>query len=296
MHRRLHITVAIAIAISAAVAANATATQLPGQVSTNWAGYAAITGASTRAFAKHFTTASGSWVQPSATCIPGQPSFSAFWVGLGGYRQSSQSLEQVGTEADCSAAGVISYYAWYEYVPDGPHTIRAIPVSPGDAITATVHVRGEHATVSVTDTTTGATFAHTKSMRSPRPAVGAAEWIAEAPSNCNRGNCMPLTLTDFGSVSFTNATATAVGVNGAHTGVIDDPAWTYDAINLQANAGGFRFGHELRSAATVGALAVTGDAFSVTYAGGAQPAGSSPTGSTGSSGSSGSSGSTGATG
>ena len=287
--------VVLAMAIPAVVAASATATQLPDQVSSNWAGYAVIAGSSTHAFAKHFTTVSGSWVQPSATCVAGQPTFSAFWVGLGGYRQSSRSLEQVGTEADCSASGVVSYYAWYEYVPAGPHTIRAIPVNAGDTITATVHVSGERATVSLTDTTTGTTFKHTLRMRSPRPDDGAAEWIAEAPSNCDHGTCTPLTLTDFGSIDFTNATATAVGVDGSHTGVIDDPAWRYDAINLQASSGSFRFGNELRSAATVGALGATGDAFSVTYTGGTEPPGWSPTGGSGSTGVSSTTGTTGAT-
>ena len=122
--RRTIISLLVAIAVPAAVAATAAARQLPDQVSTNWAGYAAVTGASTHAFAKRFTSVSGSWVQPTATCVPGQPTFSAFWVGLGGYRVSSRSLEQIGTEADCSAAGAISYYAWYEYVRRGPRSTR----------------------------------------------------------------------------------------------------------------------------------------------------------------------------
>ncbi len=294
--KRALITIIVSVALAGALAASSWASELPSQVSTNWAGYAAITGRSTHAFAKRFTSVSGSWTVPSVTCVPGQPTFSAFWVGLGGYRQTSRSLEQVGTEADCSAAGAISYYAWYEYVPDGPHTIRAIPVHPGDSVTASVVVKGKRATVRIADTTTGATFRHAKVMRSPHPDVGAAEWIAEAPSNCDRNNCTPLTLTNFGSVAFTNATASAVGINGRHQGGIDDPAWRYGAINLQASPGGGPgLSHAVRSAATVGALAPTGDAFNVTYTGPGSQVGP-PGGATGSSGSSGSSGPTGSSG
>jgi len=282
-----------ALTLGVGVAA-ASASELPSQVSTNWAGYAAITGTTTHAFAKRFTTVSGSWVQPVATCVPGQPTFSAFWVGLGGYRKSSQSLEQIGTEADCSGNGSVSYYAWYEYVPAGPHTIRVIPVNAGDTIDATVHVAGDAAIVSLSDVTSGLSFTHKKIMRSPRPDVGAAEWIAEAPSNCNRNNCTPLALTNFGTVNFTNATATAVGLDGVHSGVVDDPDWIYGAINLQG-MGHFRFGHDIASSASVGALTASGNAFSVTYTGGQPPAPAPSSGPTGGTGTSGSSGATGVT-
>ncbi len=40
-------------------------------------------------------TVTGSWTEPSATCVPGSPSFSSDWVGLGGY-----SDELAGARAD----------------------------------------------------------------------------------------------------------------------------------------------------------------------------------------------------
>ncbi len=288
--RRKRAAFAIVAALTLAGAAGgAYASELQSQVSSNWAGYAAVTGASTGSFARHFKSVSGSWVQPSATCVPGQPTFSAFWVGLGGYKQSSKALEQIGSEADCSSSGQVSYYAWFEYVPAGPFTIAKVTVNPGDQITASVTVRGARATVTLTDQTTAATFVHTKVMRAPRPDISAAEWIAEAPSNCGQNGCTPLTLTNFGTVSFTNATATSVGIDGVHTGVIDDPDWIYGAINLQSDQrhGRLGFGHEQPSAANVGALALTGDAFTVTFG---------PSGATGTTGPSGTSGSTGVTG
>ena len=231
--RRIALASVLAVA-AAAAASSAYASELPSQVSTNWAGYAAVTARSTRAFAKHFTSVSGTWVQPSATCVAGEPTFSAFWVGLGGYKQSSKALEQVGSEADCSAAGQVSYYAWYEYVPRGPVTIRRIAVAAGDTISAKVSVRKNRATVSLTDETTGVAFTNALRMRKPHPDVSAAEWIAEAPANCNQKTCRPLTLTNFGAISFSAAIATSVGTDGSHAGTIDDPDWIYGAISLQS--------------------------------------------------------------
>src|ERR1700738_5111629 len=96
-YRRLLATVHAAAAltgVSAASASAATSTQQ--QVSQNWAGY--VAGGSTSS--TQFSSVSGSWVQPTATCSSGQ-SYSAFWVGLGGSGQQSSSLEQTGTQADC---------------------------------------------------------------------------------------------------------------------------------------------------------------------------------------------------
>jgi hypothetical protein len=287
--RSRRIAVASTIALCSIAAAGAAyASELPSQTSTNWAGYAAITGSSTRAYAKRFTYVAGSWVEPTATCTPAEPTFSAFWVGLGGYKEASKALEQIGSEADCTASGQVSYYAWYEYVPAGPNTIRKIAVSPGDEITASVAVRGDRATVTLKDLTTDVSFKHTRKMRSPKPDVSAAEWIAEAPSACNNDRCTPLTLTNFGSLTFTSATATSVGLLGRHTGVIDDPAWIYGAIDLESTNSRSRFNQNEPSQASTGILAATGDSFSVTY-------GSGASGATGSSGPSGSSGVTGAT-
>ena len=34
-----------------------------------------------------------------------EPTYSAYWVGLGGGGQQSTALEQIGTQGDCSASG-----------------------------------------------------------------------------------------------------------------------------------------------------------------------------------------------
>ena len=35
----------------------------------------------------------------------GRESYSAVWVGLGGYSENASALEQIGTDADCSRSG-----------------------------------------------------------------------------------------------------------------------------------------------------------------------------------------------
>ena len=99
-------------------------------ISSNWAGYAVVgAGGVTR----HFTRVAGDWVEPTVDCIAGSNTYSAFWVGIGGYSQSSKALEQTGTEADCDSNGDAHYYAWYELVPHGPVTV-SLSVSPGDSM------------------------------------------------------------------------------------------------------------------------------------------------------------------
>ncbi len=77
--------------------------------STNWSGYA-VTGANGA-----FTDVKATWVQPTATCGSRKTAYSSFWVGLDGY--SSNSVEQLGTDSDCSR-GRATYYGWWEMYPN----------------------------------------------------------------------------------------------------------------------------------------------------------------------------------
>ena len=94
------------VALASVPAALADTTQ-----STNWAGYAAH---GSRA---SFRAARGSWIEPSASCVRGVRTYSSYWVGIGGYSETSQDLEQIGTEVDCTASGRVNSTAWYELVP-----------------------------------------------------------------------------------------------------------------------------------------------------------------------------------
>ena len=240
--------------------------ELPSQLSSNWAGWVATAGGASARLDRHFIGISATWVQPTAACTPGRRAFAAFWVGLGGYSTSSRSLEQVGTEADCSSRGQLFYYAWYELVPSPAVTIDKLRIGPGDEVAAHVHVSSDRVTVSIADLTSGARpFELTKVMRRPGPDTSAAEWIAEAPSNCVSSRCTPLRLTDFGAVSFNDATASAIGSAGRHSGPICDPTWRqYGMIVLQRGTASDA-GSGDRVAAEPTPLSADGRSFSVAY-------------------------------
>ena len=168
---------ALAGAVAAVAAPSAAAAPATAQdVSENWAGYVA-SGPST---GSGFSSVSGSWVQPSANCSSGDGD-SAFWVGLGGASGQSQSLEQIGTEANCSG-GSAQQYAWYELVPAAPVQLN-MTINPGDQISAKVTVNGTEVIVSLSDHTTGGSA--TKTLQMSNPDTSSAEWIAEAPSTCD---------------------------------------------------------------------------------------------------------------
>jgi hypothetical protein len=297
-HRPPHVRRTIALGLSTAAVAVAgagvaAANTIPNQASSNWAGWVATAVARSASVAHHFTNVAGSWVQPSATCTPHKRTFAAFWVGLGGYsRRPPHVLEQVGSEADCSARGRIFYYAWYEFVPRPPITIARLRITPGDSIRASVHVSSGNVTVALTDTTTGARFRRRVVMHSPPPDTSAADWIAEAPSNCEGDNCRPLRLTNFGQVGFSSASATAIGPAGRHTGPINDPHWDYGEIVL-SSSGKFHYSLNDKNYALPSSLSPDGAAFTVRY-GPTVTAG--PTGTTGASGTSGPTGPSGTTG
>ncbi len=246
----------LVVLITAATAATAAPSALADTVnSSNWAGYAV------HRPGVRFTKAVGTWTQPTAACVSGRQTFSALWVGLGGYDAVSQALEQIGTEVDCTASGRISSTAWYELVPAPSRPIR-MNVRPGDRMFASVVVNGNRTVLTLQNLTTRRTF-----QRTFRPAnvdVSSAEWIVEAPSECVSNNsCQTLPLANFGSASFGLAKAQVVG---GHTGAIADPTW--DSTQIKLTPGGTRFVSMSASsagAATPSALNARGNGFSVTF-------------------------------
>jgi hypothetical protein len=68
----------------------------------NWSGYAV------HRSGVEFRTVVASWRQPAGSCTPGNRSYSAFWVGIGGYSLTARALEQIGTELDCENDGTES--------------------------------------------------------------------------------------------------------------------------------------------------------------------------------------------
>jgi Peptidase A4 family len=158
--------------------------------STNWSGYA-VTGAGP------YTSVSANWIQPGVNCAETPTAYSAFWVGLDG--DTTNTVEQTGTEADCSSGSPV-YYAWYEMYPKYPvnYSNRVVP---GDSMSASVTEAGSGTfRLTLTDATEG--WTQTTQQKLSHAKLGSAEVIAEAPSS-GRG---VLPLADFGTANFSGAT------------------------------------------------------------------------------------------
>ena len=112
--------------------------------------------------------------EPTATCSG--TAYSSFWVGLDG--DTSNSVEQTGTDADCSGS-TPQYYAWYEMYPKYPVNLRGT-VRPGDKMTASVTTSGSgRFTLRSSDSTQG--WTNTTNARLKSAKLASAEVIAEAP-------------------------------------------------------------------------------------------------------------------
>ena len=202
------------------------------EVSSNWSGYALTSVDETAPLA--FEDVTGTWAQPKAKCTVGRRDASAFWVGLGGYDASSTSLEQLGTAAECTGNSTTpNYSAWWELVPAASVTIP-FPVRPGDRMIGAVLVHGQTITFSLRDVTRQWRFSKVLTTKQALD-VGSAEWIAEAPSECSSFNrCNVVPLTNFGTMTFTNAATIA----NAHPGTLVDPTWLQRPIELITRSGG----------------------------------------------------------
>jgi hypothetical protein len=200
-------------------------TDIASDVSSNWAGYVVTDDSTT------YTSVTGSWRQPAVACTAADAgASSAFWVGLGGYYTTSETLEQIGTSSDCDPkTGLPTYYAWYELVPDDSVNITKFKVSPGDLVTTSVNVLpdGSSVMLQVKNRTTHQTFTTTKPF--PNADLSSAEWVAEAPSACDQYRCRQLSLANFGSVQFTKVAALGNKIGGT---ISANPGWKSTSISL----------------------------------------------------------------
>jgi hypothetical protein len=218
-------------------------TVLSEQTSSNWSGYVAT--------GDTFKSVGASWTVPTISCPASTTDYSSHWIGIDG--DGSDTVEQDGIEADC-INGSPYYGAWYEMYGDSavargdevPLSPSTYPVSPGDAITASVSVAGSTWTLTISDSAWPQPF-HINIVWST-PSQASAEWISERPEvGCD--TCLA-SLADYGSASFTGSTAT-----GAHTtGGIS--AFTFTPIEMEN-------GSDLLSAP--GALSGSGADFTDTW-------------------------------
>lgn len=215
--------------------------------SLNWAGYAVTAAAGAVSDVK------GSWVVPAiqGTC-PSTNQYSSFWVGIDGF--SSSTVEQTGTDSDCRR-GAPAYYAWYEFYPHPSKVISGLPVHPGDVISAEVAYNGGRFTVTIADTTTGASFSASARVNSAQRS--SAEWIAEAPSSS--GGILP--LADFGTVSFgtdtTGVASTCTATIGGVSGTIGSFGTSVQSITMVTSSNAVK--------ASTSAVSSDGTSFAVTW-------------------------------
>jgi hypothetical protein len=152
-----------------------------------WAGYA-VTG-------KDFTQVQGSWIVTAVDCTKTPNTDSSEWVGIDGW--TSNTVEQIGTDADCNGKTPF-YYVWYEFYPLNTIVINNVSIAPGDKFSGSVTYEGENEyTVSITNDTTGQSFSKEVAFKgadgSGVPPRNSAEWIEEMDGN---------ELSDFGVDSF----------------------------------------------------------------------------------------------
>jgi len=183
--------------------------------STNWSGYA-VTGST-------YKSVSASWTQPAVNCSVTPTGWSSFWIGLDG--DTSSTVEQTGTEADCSSGSPV-YSAWYEMYPKFPATFSN-PVSAGDHFTSSVTTDGRgNFTLTLADTTKGWTRTNSAKLKQAR--LSSAEVIAEAPSSS--GGVLP--LADFGSVGFSSAKVNGTTLTSSTAGL--DPITMVSGSTVKA--------------------------------------------------------------
>ncbi len=199
----------------------------PTDESTNWSGYA-VTGANGA-----FSSVSATWTQPAATCSTNKAQYASFWVGLDGF--SSDSVEQTGTDSDCSK-GKPQYYGWYEMFPAFPVNFTN-PVSPGDSMSASVTFSGTSTyTLVLKDTTKGWTQTITKNQAGLDRS--SAEVITEAPSSGNK----VLPLADFSAITYSSSTANGTSIgsqNPTQITMINSSGADKDSTSAIGAGGGF---------------------------------------------------------
>ena len=151
----------------------------------------------------------GSWTIPSVNCNQNSNSHVLFWVGIDGWNAPNETVEQIGTRSDCSN-GSPDYYAWYEFWPRQPNTMRLynITLRSGDNVKASVSgsPTSKSFAMIITDLTTGNSSHVRGEYQSAR--LTTAEWIVEAPNFLNGTRFI---MADFSSVRFYSTVMTAQG-------------------------------------------------------------------------------------
>lgn len=184
---------------SSPASSGAPAAATGGYYSTNWSGYAALSG--------NFTSVSGSWTVPSVTGNGSTTSGDSAWIGIGGV--SASDLIQTGTMNMVAPDGTVTTSAFYELLPDAAMEITGFTVEAGDSISASITQQTSGTwNITITDQTSGQTY---NTLVDYTSSFSSAEWIEEDPSYVD-GSLVP--FDNFSHVIFGGGTTTQ---NGAST-------------------------------------------------------------------------------
>jgi hypothetical protein len=217
---------------------------------TAWAGYA-VTGTD-------FTSVQGSWIVAAVDCTKTPKTDSSEWVGIDGW--SSNTVEQIGTDADCHGMTPY-YYVWYEFYPLNTIVITDVSIAAGDKFSASVTYEGDDEyLVAITNETTGQSFSKEVEFKgadgSGAPKRDSAEWIEEMDG---------AELSDFDVDSFG---ALYTGVNSATDAATDSSisgAITDFGSAVQESISTKKGTDKSRDTAVPSALASDGASFTVTW-------------------------------
>jgi len=241
----------------------------------NWAGYALTGPGGTLLAPGSVTYVEASWTVPAlvghnlggqtgSACedVDGAYFDVATWIGIDGWFGSS-TVEQTGTSSDC-AWGTAQYYAWYEFFPGPSNTV--FPVSAGDKIFASVTYDpiGLTFTTYIHDITAKLSYTEVVAASTVVGAVeGSAEWITEAAAFATPVGFQLLSLSDFGTFTFTGAYAWIDGYFGSISSLPKLlPGTVQDQFSLMIN---FNFPLTPGIKAQPLALATGGSSFTVDF-------------------------------
>ncbi|KZL69532.1 peptidase a4 family protein [Colletotrichum incanum] len=137
------------------------------------------------------------------------------WVGIDGDTCQTAILQ---TGISFYADG--TFDAWYEWIPDYAYNFNNFDVSVGDKIKMTVDASSKTKGVATLENlTTGQKVTHSFTSTPSSLCETNAEWIVEAFQE----NGSQVTLADFGTVTFTGATASGSGgsITAAGADILD---------------------------------------------------------------------------
>ncbi|RFU31375.1 hypothetical protein B7463_g4965, partial [Scytalidium lignicola] len=187
--------------------------------STNWSG-AVLTSPPS---GQTFNGVSASFVVPTPRVPSGSSTRGSYaasaWVGIDGDTYT-EAILQTGIDFTIDN-GEVSYDAWYEWYPDYAYDFN-LEVSSGDTVTVSVSSTSPTAgTAVITNESTGQRVSKALTAPESSASLGGqnAEWIVE---DFEEGGSL-VSLVNFGSVTFTGATASTASTteNASGADIID---------------------------------------------------------------------------